>query len=61
MGGLDDLDRAPLVDHAVLDEVDRDLHGSRAGALAAPRLEHVELTLLHGELDVLHILVVLLE
>ena len=33
----------------------------RAGALPASRLEHVQLTLLHGELDVLHVLVVLLQ
>mmetsp|Transcript_3411 Transcript_3411/g.14978 ORF Transcript_3411/g.14978 Transcript_3411/m.14978 type:complete len:421 (-) Transcript_3411:98-1360(-) len=59
--GLHDLHRAPPVDHAVLHEVHRDLHGARAGALAAPRLKHVQLTLLHGELDVLHVLVVLLQ
>jgi hypothetical protein len=38
-----------------------DLHRRRAGALAGARLQHEQLALLDGELDVLHVLVVLLE
>ena len=50
-----------LVDQPFLDHVDGDLDGGRRGALAVAGLQHVELTLLDGELDVLHILVVLLQ
>jgi hypothetical protein len=38
-----------------------DLHRRRAGALAVARLQHEQLAALDGELDVLHVLVVLLE
>ena len=41
--------------------VDGDAHGGEAGALAVAALQHVELALLDGELDVLHVAVVLLE
>eukprot|EP00982_Pelagococcus_subviridis_P013843 31285-Pelagococcus_subviridis.AAC.9 len=53
--------RGRSVDHPGLDEVDRDLHRAGAGALPAPRLQHVQLALLDRELDVLHVFVVLLE
>jgi hypothetical protein len=43
------------------DQVDGDLHRGAAGALAVPGLQHVELALLHGELDVLHVAEVALE
>ena len=61
VGGLDDLDRLVGFDETFVDEVDGNLHRARAGALPASRLEHVQLTLLHGELDVLHVLIVLLQ
>ena len=44
-----------------LDHVDGDLDGGEGGALADAALEHVQLALLDGELDVLHVVVVLLE
>jgi hypothetical protein len=43
-----------------LHHVHRDLHGGGGGALAHAGLQHPQLALLDGELDVLHILVVLL-
>ena len=46
----------PLVDH-----VHGEAHGGEAGALAVARLQHPELALLDGELDVLHVAVVLLQ
>ncbi len=49
------------VDELFLVHVDGHVHGSGAVALADAALEHEELALLDGELDVLHVLVVLLE
>ena len=57
----DALDRGRLVDQLLLDHLDGDAHGRGAGPLAGAGLQHVERAVLHGELDVLHFLVVLLE
>jgi hypothetical protein len=54
-------DRGLLVDQLLLHHVAGDLHRGDAGALAGARLEHVERAALDRELDVLHVLVVLLE
>ena len=50
-----------LVDHTLFEHVDRHLEGSETGSLADTALEHPEVTLLDGELDVLHIVEVLLK
>ena len=50
-----------LVDQPFLHHVDGDLERGLGGALAVARLQHVELAALDGELDVLHVAVVLLE
>jgi len=57
--GLDPEDRLFLGDEALLDHVDGNLYRSQAGALAVAGLEHVELGVLNGELEVLHVMVVL--
>ena len=49
------------VDQPFGDEVDGDLESRLRGALAGSRLQHPELAFLDGELDVLHVAVVLLE
>ena len=51
----------PFVDHAFLHHVDRDAHRGRAGALAVARLQHVQLAVLDGELEILHVAIVLFE
>ncbi len=53
--------RLGLVDQALARHVHRDAQRRRGGAFAVARLQHVELVLLDGELEVLHVLVVLLE
>ena len=50
-----------LVDHALVNEVARDLESRLSGTLAVAALEHVELAVLDGELHVLHVAVVLLK
>ena len=50
-----------LVDEALFDHLDLAAQPAEDRALAIAGLEHVELALLDGELDVLHILVVLLQ
>src|SRR5207253_3245644 len=50
-----------LVDHVLVHQVPSHLDGGARRALARTRLQEVELALLHGELDVLHVLVVALE
>ena len=50
-----------LVDQALIDHVNGHLQGGEAGALADTALQHPQLAFLDGELDVLHILEVLLE
>ena len=59
--GLDAQHGLALGDHALVDEVARDLQRRLRGALAVAGLEHVELTVLDGELHVLHILKIVLE
>ena len=50
-----------LVDHALVNEVARDLESGLRGTLAVAALEHVELAVLDGELHVLHVMVMILE
>ena len=50
-----------LGDDALVDEVDRDAEGGLGGALPDPGLQHPQLALLDGELDVAHVAVVALE
>ena len=54
-------ERRLLIDEALAHHVARDLHRRDAVALAGARLEHVQDATLDRELDVLHVLVVLLE
>ena len=58
---LDAHDRFFLGDEAFADHVDGDADGSEAGALAIAGLQHVELAVLDGELEVLHVAIVLFE
>ena len=48
-------------DEAFLDHLDSDAQGGGCGTLAHAGLEHPELTLLDGELDIAHIAVMILE
>ena len=50
-----------LVDQAFVVHLDRDANRRRTRALAVAGLQHVQRALLHGELEVLHVLVVLFE
>ena len=50
-----------LGDQAFLDHLNRNSHRGQAGALAVARLQHVELAVLHGELEVLDVAIVLLQ
>jgi len=50
-----------LVDESFLLHIYRDLDGRTGGPLAAAGLQHVEFPFFNGELDVLHILVMLLQ
>ena len=59
--GLDPLHRLVLRDQLLVDHVDRDFDRRLGGALRGPRLQHPQLALLDGELEVLHIAVVLLQ
>ena len=59
--GTDPLDRRLFVDLPFLHQLDGDPHRRGARPLAGARLQHVELAGLHGELDVLHFLVVRLQ
>ena len=59
--GLAAHDGGLLVDLALVEQVDGDLHHGSTGALAVTRLEEPELALLNGELHVLHVAIVLLE
>ena len=58
---LDARDRVVAADQALVDHVGRDPQRRAGRPLAAARLEDVEPLLLDGELDVLHLAVVLLE
>ena len=57
----DALDGFDLVDETGLGHFDGDAEAGGGGALAVASLQHVQLVLLHGELDVLHVEVVGLE
>ena len=59
--GLDAAERLAAVDQPLLHHLDGGAHGGRAGALARPRLQHEQLAVLDGELDVLHVAVVALQ
>ena len=50
-----------LGDHALVDEVARDLDSGGSGTLAVTRLQHIEFAVFDGELHVLHIAVMLFE
>jgi len=59
--GLDHGDGFLLVDHALVHEVAGDLESGGGGALAVTGLEHIELSVLDGELHILHIAVMILK
>ena len=59
--GLDAEDGFFLGDEAFAHHVDGDANGGEAGALAIAGLQHVELAILDGELEVLHVAVVLFQ
>ena len=59
--GLDATERLVLADELLVHHLDGDAYAGEAGALAVAALEHEQLLVLDGELDVLHLLVVLLE
>ena len=50
-----------LGDHALVHEVNGDLQGGGSGALAVTGLQHIQLTVLNGELHILHVTVMLLQ
>ena len=54
-------DRLGLIDQSFAGHVHRDPQRRRGGAFAVARLQHVQLVLLDRELEVLHVVVVLLE
>ena len=60
-GRVDPPHRLGLVDQPLTRHVHRDAQARRGGAFAVAGLQHVQLALLHGELEVLHVAVVLLE
>ena len=59
--GIDARDRLLLRDQPFLGHLDRDAQRGLGGALAGARLQHPELAALDGELEVLHVAVVLLQ
>ena len=59
--GIDPADGFLLADQALPGHIHGDLDGCGCGPLARPRLEHVKPTLLDGELEVLHVAVVVFE
>ena len=58
---VDAQDRGLFIDQALTHHVDRHLERGLSGPLAVARLQQPQRALLHGELDVLHIGVMLLE
>jgi hypothetical protein len=58
---VDGADGGLAVEQPLLHGVDREAHGRLGVALGVAGLEHVEASLLHGELRVLHVAVVALE
>src|ERR1700694_440201 len=61
LGRLDPLDGLVLADQLLPHHVDRDLDGGLRGALGRPGLQHPELALLDGELQILNVAIVLLK
>ena len=61
LGAVDPLDRLVHVDEALVDELAGDPERRLRGPLADPRLQHPQLAVLDGELDVAQVAVVLLE
>ena len=61
LGGRDAHHGGLLIDHALIEHIHRHLEGGKAGALADTALQHVELAVLDGELDVLHVVEVVLQ
>ena len=59
--GWDPEEGGLLIDQTFLHHLHCDAHRRGSGALPGPGLEHVQLAILDGELDVLHVRVVLLE
>ncbi len=59
--GTDPAQRFLLVDDALAQHLHRDAHHRRTGALAVAGLQHPQAAFLDGELDVLHVRVVLFE
>jgi len=57
LSGLDAPQRLGLVDDALVHQVGGDLQRSGSGALAVAGLQHVQLAVLDGELEILHVLV----
>ena len=58
---IDPRDRLVALDQAFAFHLDRDLERGLGGALAGAGLQHPELAAFHGEFDVLHVAIVLLE
>ena len=50
-----------LIDHAFFDHIHGDAHRRRTGALAVAGLQHVQLAFFDGELEILHVAIVLFE
>ena len=61
LGTVHPLERFVHVDESLVDELDRDPERGLGGALAHPGLQHPELAVLDGELDVAQVAVVPLE
>ena len=61
VAGIDHGDGLLLGDHALVHQVAGDLQRGGRGALAVAALQHVQLTVLHGELHVLHVAIVILQ
>ena len=59
--GIDAEDRFFFGDQALVHHLDGDAHRRRPGALAVAGLQHVELAFLDGELEILHVFVVLFQ
>ena len=58
---LDALDGLVLSDELFVDHIDRDLDGGLGGPLGGASLQHPELALLDGELEILDVAVMLLQ
>ena len=61
VSGIDHKNCFLLGSHALVNEVTSDLESSLSGSLTVSGLKHEELTVLNGELHVLHVVVVVLE